>query len=80
MTALYTLLAIVAVGIAIDGINRRRKGDLRQRGLLPPSGQGTDADVGRLVRLGRKIDAIKLYREIHGVDLKGAKDAVDKIG
>jgi ribosomal protein L7/L12 len=36
-------------------------------------------DVARLVRLGRKIEAIKLYREIHGVDLKAAKSAVDAI-
>jgi ribosomal protein L7/L12 len=35
--------------------------------------------VERLVALGRKIDAIKLYREIHGTDLKTAKEAIDKI-
>jgi ribosomal protein L7/L12 len=79
MSLLYVLLVVAAVAIAIDTVNRRRTRDLRQSGLLPPTGQGTDADVERLVGLGRKIDAIKLYREIHSADLKTAKDAVDKI-
>ena len=29
--------------------------------------------------LGRKISAIKLYREIKGVDLKTAKEAVERL-
>jgi ribosomal protein L7/L12 len=44
----------------------------------PPS-QVTDADIERLVTLGRKIDAIKLYRKLHGTDLKTAKDAIDNM-
>jgi ribosomal protein L7/L12 len=34
-------------------------------------------DVREHVRAGRKIEAIKLYREIYGVGLKEAKDAVE---
>ena len=45
---------------------------------VPPS-QATEADVERLVTLGRKIDAIKLYRRLHGTDLKTAKDEIDKM-
>jgi ribosomal protein L7/L12 len=30
-----------------------------------------------LLRAGQKIEAIKHYRAMHGVDLKTAKDAVD---
>jgi ribosomal protein L7/L12 len=30
-----------------------------------------------LLRAGRKIEAIKMYRALHGVDLKAAKDAVE---
>jgi len=37
----------------------------------------TDADVRALIERSLIIDAIKLYREIHGVGLKEAKDAVD---
>lgn len=36
-------------------------------------------DVLRLVRSGNKIEAIKRYREIFGVGLKEAKDAVDRL-
>ncbi len=79
MTILYIVVAAVAAALALSVLNRRRTDDLRQTGLYPPPGQGSDADVERLVALGRKIDAIKLYRQIHGTDLKSAKDAVDKI-
>ena len=51
----------------------------RESGLYPPPGKGTDADVERLIRHRRKMMAIKLYREIHSVDLKQAKEAVDEL-
>lgn len=37
------------------------------------------AEVAQLLRAGNKIAAIKRYREIYGVGLKEAKDAVEKI-
>jgi ribosomal protein L7/L12 len=40
----------------------------------PPA---SDADVRALIEQNRLIDAIKVYRDIHGVGLKEAKDAVD---
>ena len=80
MTILYIVVAFAAVALALNAMSRRRTDDLRQTGLYPPPGQGSDADVERLVALGRKIDAIKLYREIHRSDLKTAKDAVDRMG
>ena len=79
MMVLYIVVAFAAVALALNAMSRRRTDDLRQTGVLPPPGQGSDADVERLVTLRRKIDAIKLYREIHGTGLKTAKDAVDKI-
>jgi len=78
MMVLYLVVAVVGAALALNALSRRRTDDLRQTGLFPPPGQGSDADVGRLVALGRKIDAIKLYR-VHGTDLKSAKDAVDKM-
>jgi streptogramin lyase/DNA-directed RNA polymerase subunit RPC12/RpoP len=36
-------------------------------------------ELGQLVRANRRIEAIKLYREIFGVGLKEAKDAVAKL-
>jgi len=37
------------------------------------------AEIERMIRDGKTIQAIKRYREIHGVGLKDAKDAVDAI-
>ena len=37
-------------------------------------------EVAALVRDGRKIQAIKVYREATGAGLKEAKDAVDRLG
>jgi ribosomal protein L7/L12 len=47
-------------------------GDLR--GSAPAMGEIQD-----LLRRGRKIDAIKVYRERTGLGLKEAKDAVEEI-
>jgi hypothetical protein len=79
MMILYFFLALIAGALAIDAFNRRRIHNLRQSGLYPPVGEGGTADVERLVALGRKMDAIKLYRQIHHTDLKTAKGAVDTI-
>ena len=38
-----------------------------------------DARVIELVQAGKKIEAIKVYREIHGVGLAEAKDAVETL-
>ena len=37
------------------------------------------AEVVALLRLSRKIEAIKLYRQMTGTGLKEAKDAVDSM-
>jgi len=79
MMVLYVVVAFAAAALVLSAMSRRRGDDLGQTGFSPPPGQGSDADVERLVALGRKIDAIKLYRRIHGADLKSAKDAVDKM-
>jgi ribosomal protein L7/L12 len=78
-TVLYVFLGIIAAAVFIDAIGRRRIRTLRQSGIYPAPGQGTGGDVERLVALGRKLDAIKLYREIHRTDLKTAKQAVDEL-
>lgn len=36
-------------------------------------------DVEILLQQGQKIEAIKLYRQLHGTDLKDSKDAVDAL-
>ena len=39
----------------------------------------TEGDIPRLVMAGHKIDAIKVYRRLYRVDLKTAKDAIDRL-
>jgi ribosomal protein L7/L12 len=53
---------------------------LRSRGDSPgiDPDTATEADMQALVMAGRKIDAIKVYRRLHGVDLKAAKEAIDR--
>ncbi|HJT55927.1 MAG TPA: ribosomal protein L7/L12 [Ktedonobacteraceae bacterium] len=44
------------------------------------TGRGEDMEeVRRLIQAGQKINAIKLYRQITGVGLKEAKEAVDRM-
>jgi len=48
--------------------------------MNPPSPRThTDEEVKRLASLGEMISAIKLYRQIHHVGLKQAKDAVEAL-
>jgi ribosomal protein L7/L12 len=39
----------------------------------------TEEDIPRLLMGGHKIDAIKVYRRLHDVDLKAAKEAVEHL-
>lgn len=44
-----------------------------------PSSQADLSDIRQLANAGKKIEAIKIYREIFGVDLKEAKESVEKL-
>ncbi len=44
-----------------------------------PDHTGQIEKIGRLLKAGNKIEAIKVYRETFGVGLKEAKDAVEKL-
>jgi ribosomal protein L7/L12 len=37
-----------------------------------------EAELQQALATGRKIDAIKAYRRLHGTDLKDSKDAVER--
>ena len=39
----------------------------------------TEDSVRQALMQGRKIQAIKIYRRLHGVDLREAKDAVEQL-
>ena len=78
MTLAITVLIIVAALFVLSW-SRRLKERASTNHYYPRPGEGTDADVERFVRNGRKLTAIKLYREIHDVGLKTAKEAVDRM-
>jgi Ribosomal protein L7/L12 C-terminal domain len=78
----YVLVMVGGLWILLAGSwfvmarDRRRR---EQRGydqVLP----GSAAEIQALLAQGRKIQAIKRYRELHpGIGLKEAKDAVDRL-
>lgn len=45
----------------------------------PPRPPITDAEIETEVRIGRRLEAIKLYRERSGCDLRTAVEAIDAI-
>lgn len=71
-------VAGVAVVVLLGFLSRRgERGGKRTPRLRSGDGPSTAAGIDELIRAGQKIEAIKLYREQHGVDLKAAKDAID---
>ena len=78
MALLLTVLVIIA-GLLVVWLSRRWNRQHAEFTRMPAPGEATDEDVERFARLGRKITAIKLHRQIHGTDLKTAKAAVDRI-
>jgi ribosomal protein L7/L12 len=48
--------------------------------VSPPAAQLKSKDeINRLVRAGDKIGAIKMYRQVHGVSLVNAKNAIESM-
>lgn len=80
---LYVVGGLVALLVLWGWVSQvqldRARLRLQQQGLYPESGQETDEDVERLLSMGRKIDAIKVYRAVHKVGLKEAKEAVEAL-
>ncbi len=77
MNLVITVLIIVAALIVLDASSRWKRNRMSMR--RPNADDATDADVEALVREGRKLTAIKLYREIHKVDFVTAKTVVDRL-
>jgi ribosomal protein L7/L12 len=84
------MLIMVAIGAAVFVLlmllTARARGVKTVRPLdgvapsAPPEPRASDAAaIADLVRAGDKIEAIKLYRKVYGVDLTEAKQAVDRL-
>jgi len=71
---LTSIIAAAAVLLLLVAIFRARE---KSPGIDLDT--ATEEDVRRLVMGGHKIDAIKVYRRLHGVDLMSAKQAVERI-
>jgi ribosomal protein L7/L12 len=68
---MFLVLAGVWLGLARQ---------LRRREQLDRAAPGAGHDVLTLVRQGRKIEAIKRYRDLNpGITLREAKDAIDEL-
>ncbi|MFE6841768.1 hypothetical protein [Streptomyces sp. NPDC057686] len=93
MTTLYLLLALVAtaawitstVTLRMKALERRSERLERRLGLVldhfgieEPEPAGLD-EVRALVREGRTIEAIRVYRRVTGADLLEAKQAVEAL-
>jgi ribosomal protein L7/L12 len=78
MKLILTIFLIIAALFVVN-LSRRwsRRHEMFSR--VPAKGQATQEDVERFIDMGRKLTAIKLYREIHHVDLKTAKEAVEEL-
>ncbi len=74
---------LVLIGFVLGRLSVSRSGN---PGMPRPSAPLTGIDLANAdtqivacIQAGRKIDAIKVYRDLHHVDLKTAKDAVDAL-
>jgi large subunit ribosomal protein L7/L12 len=84
---LFVFGLVCGVALALFLVRRDRNGqrDLTApppSRLSPPRASGTDineAEIIVLLRLGRKIEAVKRMRELTGMGLAEAKDAVEAI-
>ena len=77
-TIVALLVGAVASALVMWTIQRRRAEHVSS-GFETPAGASYEEQLHHHIDQGRKIHAIKLYREHHGVGLKEAKEAVDRI-
>ncbi len=73
-------VVVLAVVLVLVAIRSRGKESASVKSVPVPSADlATDDDIRNLAESGRKIQAIKLYREKYGVGLKEAKEAVEAL-
>lgn len=74
---LTSILIAVALVLLVFVMLRNRGGSRYTSDLDPDT--ATEEDIRTLLIASRKIDAIKVYRRLHGGDLKSAKEAVERL-
>jgi len=86
--SLLTLLVLFGIGSIENRVSRQDKRMARVEHKLDlvldhlglREREPWSDEVDALLRAGKKIQAIKVYREATGAGLKEAKEAVDKLG
>jgi len=58
-------------------MKRQLSAFIEDQAAQPPRAPATDAQIEMELRIGRRVEAIRLYREREGCDLKTAVDAID---
>jgi hypothetical protein len=90
---MYYLLFLIAAAVVFVIIRFRSSGGFndphapaagwKPASRAPASGDQdnpvVDAEVISMIRRGNTRDATQMYRELHGTDIKTAKDAVDAL-
>ncbi|MEO7683202.1 MAG: hypothetical protein ABIU86_04635 [Gemmatimonadaceae bacterium] len=87
MKTLIIDAGLVLIGFLIGRFSaprERTRTVYKPRAAVPASfgeagGNPADGEIAAALRDGRKIEAIKMYREAYGTDLKDAKDAVEAL-
>jgi hypothetical protein len=77
ITTVFACVALVFTVLMLKSGSSLAKA--RSRGLLPPAGSCSDADVMELAARGETRVAIRLYRELHGGGLKDARLGVEDL-
>jgi ribosomal protein L7/L12 len=83
--AVFVLVLVSALDRKVTGVERRaarieRKTDLIMAHLGVEEPQPDLREVVGLLRAGKKIEAVKVYRRLTGAGLREAKEAVERIG
>jgi len=74
MIVVYSVIGLVVVFVVVAFV--LGSSSSAQLMDLPPNAK--DKDIKALIKEGKKLQAIKWYRDLHKVGLKEAKEAVDK--
>jgi ribosomal protein L7/L12 len=79
MDLFFWIVSILLAAVVFRAVLTRKERAPDPSQLMQHAPQAGDAEVHALISQGRKIEAIKAYRALHRVDLREAKEAVEKI-
>ena len=71
MIAIYIVLVILISLVVLALVTEIKKPPMPKR--------IADDDIRQMAQQGHKIDAIRMYRTLHGAGLKQAKEAVERM-